>query len=42
MSAVGHTVAGKRNGRSRFREGGFRVLLLSCLALLGWRRQRRA
>jgi len=33
VSAVGHTVAGKRNGRSRFREGGFRVLLLSCLGL---------
>lgn len=33
MSAVGHTVAGKRDGRSRFRESGFRFLLLSCLGM---------
>jgi len=33
VSAVGSTVAGKRSGSSRFRESGFKVLLLSCLAL---------
>jgi phosphate transport system permease protein len=33
VSAVGSTVAGKQSGAKRFREGGFRVLLLACLGL---------
>jgi len=33
VSAVGSTVAGKQSSAKRFREGGFRVLLLACLGL---------
>ncbi len=33
MSAVGSSVAGRRKGSARLREGGFRALLLACLAL---------